>query len=137
MKQSCNLLRLKRRSLLHYCWFLKNPNNFTKDNIISDGRFVFQGLVARLSPRDFVLGHKSVCPSGFNGRQSGTMTVFSLVLQFFPVRIIQPLLHIHSFIYNQSYVMLATDSVVKLKLKEHNANRKINSLKLLYYIHRA
>jgi hypothetical protein len=55
----------------------------------------------------------NVQTQGFCGGQSGTGTAFSQVFRFSHVSIIVVMLHTHSVIYCQHYIILATDSLVK------------------------
>lgn len=45
--------------------------------------------------------------------QSGNGTGFSLITDDFPLSVIPPVLHTHSFMYHGCYTTLATDIIIK------------------------
>jgi hypothetical protein len=57
--------------------------------------------------------HSTIAPYSFIYLPPTLYNVFLRVLQFSPVSIIPPMLHIHSFIHHKRCIMLATNSVIK------------------------
>ena len=73
---------------------------YTMAQPVSQRALIMKGLV-----------QPQLSPCGMCDGQSGNETKFSLSTEDFPLSVIPPMLHTHSFMYHGCYITLATDII--------------------------